>query len=66
MTPATKPPGTLLTPMNLDVYAKALAWVLRPTQNELLALVNTFILIDYHDILVHQQKEICHTMVVFM
>ncbi len=26
---------------------------------------NTFFLIDYHNILVHKRKEICHTMVVF-
>jgi hypothetical protein len=35
-----------------------------PTSTQRIAGTNTFFLVDYHDILSHKCKEICHTMVV--
>jgi hypothetical protein len=34
------------------------------TNTKWVAGINTFFLVDYHDILIHKRKEICHNMVV--
>jgi hypothetical protein len=59
----TKPPGIHRTPRSLGHLCQGIG--AGPTLSvQQVSGTNTFFLIDYHDILLHKRKEVCHTMVV--